>query len=171
MNLSLKSITKLLIIVGAIICVMLLIMQVNLPHQERHTFQSTAVYTAPKSQLELRIASSGFVLKGDDLGEGTAFVKVYGTTKIADTLYLRTSPETIDSLRYKEASSSFTWSREDTSQFYSFLIALGYQGIDKNEVYELLEAMTVINYGPKAQFMEGQTEYIVVSESSFSYGN
>jgi hypothetical protein len=42
-----------------------------------YSFQDTAYYIAPNSNLEIMIATSGFVPNGADLGDGKSSVKMY----------------------------------------------------------------------------------------------
>lgn len=127
-------------------------------------FQDTATFTAPKSKLEIIITSSGFVPDGADLGEGKSFVKMYSTDINTDTMYLKTSPENIDTIIYKGKTTPFSCSQMEKEKFYDFLVSVGYKHIDRNEISELRDAMTLINYGHKVGFCEGQTKFITVGE-------
>lgn len=129
-----------------------------------YSFQDTATFTAPKSELEIVITSSGFVPDGADLGDGKGSVKMYSTNTKADTMYLKTSPENIDTIIYKGKTTPFSCSQMEKEKFYDFLVSVGYKQLDKNEISELRDAMTFINYGHKAGFYEGQTKYILVGD-------
>lgn len=134
-----------------------------------YSFQDTATFTAPKSELEIVIISSGFVPDGADLGDGKGFVKMYSTNTKTDTMYLKTSPENIDTIIYKGETTPFSCSQMEKEKFYDFLVSVGYKKLDKNEITELRDAMTFINYGHKAGFCEGQTKYILVGEQKRHY--
>ena len=129
-----------------------------------YLFRDTAIFTAPKSKLEIFITSSGFVPDGADLGAGKGYVKMYSTDIKTDTMFLKTSPENIDTIIYKGKTTPFNCSQMGKEKFYDFLVSAGYKQLDKNEISELRDAMTFINYGHKAGFCEGQTKYILVGE-------
>lgn len=129
-----------------------------------YSFQDTATYTAPKSKLEVIISTSGFVPKGADLGDGKGFVKMYSTDTKKDTLFLITSPENIDTIIYKGETIPFSCSQMEKDKFYNYLVSVGYKHIDLNEMAELRDAITLINYGHKAGFCKGQTKFIIVGE-------
>lgn len=136
-----------------------------------YSFQDTATFTAPKSKLEIIITSSGFVPDGADLGDGKGYVKMYSTDLRTDTMFLKTSPENIDTIIYKGKTAPFSCSQMEKEKFYDFLISVGYKQLDKNEISELRDTMTFINYGHKAGFCEGQTKYILVGEHKRHYSN
>jgi len=129
-------------------------------------FQDTATYTAPKSRLEIKIVSLGFVPDGEDLGNEAGFVKMYSTDIEAATMFLKTTPENIDTIIYKGKTTAFSCSQIEKEKFYEYLVSVGYKELDKNEITELRDAMTLINYGHKAGFCEGQTKYILVGEQA-----
>jgi hypothetical protein len=129
-----------------------------------YSFQDTATFTAPKSKLEIVITTSGFVPDGADLGDGKGFVKMYSTNIKTDTMFLKTSPENIDTIIYKGQTTPFSCSQMEKEKFYDYLVSVGYKELNKNEITELRDAMTFINYGHKAGFYEGQTKYIIVGE-------
>ena len=129
-----------------------------------YSFQDTATFTASKSKLEIIITSSGFVPDGADLGDGKGYVKMYSTDIKTDTMFLKTSPENIDTIIYKGKTTPFSCSQMEKEKFYDFLVSVGYKQLDKNEISELRDAMTFINYGHKAGFYEGQTKYVLVGE-------
>lgn len=135
-----------------------------------YAFQDTALFTAPNSKLAIYITTSGFVPQGHDLGTGTALVKMYATDTVTDTMFLRTSPENIDSILYKGKTIPFNCSQMEATNLYYHLDTIGYKNLDLNEIVELRDAMTLINYGPKAGYLEGQTKYIIVGEHVQSVG-
>ncbi len=79
-------------------------------------------------------------------------------------MFLKTSPENIDTIIYKGQTTPFSCSQMEKEKFYDYLVSVGYKELNKNEITELRDAMTFINYGHKAGFYEGQTKYIIVGE-------
>jgi hypothetical protein len=51
-------------------------------------------------------------------------------------------------------------------KLYDYLVSVGFKELDKNEIAELRDAMTLINYGHKAGFRHGQTKYIIVANKN-----
>lgn len=131
-----------------------------------YSFQDTAYFTAPISNLEIEVISSGSVPEGHDLGYGNATVKMYRIDTTSDTMYLKTSPENIDSISYKGQTIAFSCSQMEKHLFYDYLVSVGFVQIDENEISELRDAMTFINYGHKIGFIKGQTKYILVGKQT-----
>ena len=48
------------------------------------------------------------------------------------------------------------------NNLFDFLKEKGFKNLDENEIAELRNAMTLINYGPKVTFLLGQTKFIDV---------
>ncbi len=126
--------------------------------------QSSKVYFAPKSGIKIEINSKSYVDENSDLGNGNAFVKLYNTNQKIDTVFLKTSPENIDFITYKSRKIKFVCSQLEQNKLYDYLISIGFKNLNKNEIAELRDAMTLINYGPKATFLEGQTKFITVEK-------
>lgn len=127
-----------------------------------YSFQDTATYIAPKSKLEIIISAAGFVPEGADYGNGKSFVKMYSTDMKTDTMILITSPENIDTITYKGKTIPFSCRQIEKSKLYDYMISVGYKQIDLNEITELRDAITLINYGHKTGFYAGQTKHIIV---------
>ncbi len=110
------------------------------------------------------VHATGYVDKDSDLGNGKATVKLFSLTNKLEPVYLKTSPESIDFITYKSKKISFECSQMEKQKLFDYLISIGFQNINKNEINELRDAMTFINYGPKAILLQGQTKYIVVTK-------
>jgi hypothetical protein len=132
-------------------------------------FKDTATFIAPKSKLKIDITSSGYVPNGADLGNGKGFVKLSLIGTKSDTMFLKTSPENIDTIIYKHKTIPFSCSQMEKGKFYQYLDSIGFKHLDKNEISELRDAMTLINYGHKAGFIKGQTKFIEVGEQKLTY--
>lgn len=118
-------------------------------------------YYAPKSNLKIIVHSKNYVDETSDLGNGNAFVKLFKLNQDCDTVFLKTSPENIDFITYKNKKIKFECSQMQLHNLFDFLKENGFKNLDKNEIAELRDAMTFINYGPKATYLEGQTKYII----------
>ena len=122
----------------------------------------TKTYYAPKSNLKIIVHSKNYVDEASDLGNGNAFVKLFQVNSKHDTVFLKTSPENIDFITYQNKKIEFECSQLQPNNLSDFLKKIGFKNLDKNEIAELRDAMTYINYGPKATFLAGQTKFILV---------
>jgi hypothetical protein len=129
-----------------------------------YSFNDTALFTAPKSNVQIVVSSIGYVPNGADLGSGKAYVKFFATDNRFDTIFMKTSPENIDTIFHSGKPVPFSCSQMEQGKFYEFLKSIGLTRLDSNEISELRDAMTFINYGHKAGFVQGQTKYIVVGK-------
>ncbi len=124
----------------------------------------TKIYFAPKSKIRIIVHSKNCVGENSDLGNGKAFVKLYQENSINDTVFLNTSSENIDFITFQKNKIPFECSQMQKNKLYDYLNAIGFENLDKNEIAELRDAMTLINYGLKATFLEGQTKFITVEK-------
>ncbi len=134
----------------------------NARANEKVFFSTQKTFTAPKSKIKIEVKTSGYFIDNNDFGSGTSNVKLFGYPSKTDTLQLRTSPENIDSIIHKNTKIVFNCGSMQKNELYKYLISIGYKNLDKNEISELRDAMTFINYGPKAGFVKGQTKFIEV---------
>lgn len=109
------------------------------------------------------VHATGFVDEDSDLGNGQATVKLFSLANKLESVYLKTSPESIDFITYKSKKISFECSQMEKQKLFDYLISIGFKNINSNEISELRDAMTFINYGAKATLLKGQTKYIVVN--------
>lgn len=124
----------------------------------------TKIYFAPKSNIKIIIHSKSQVDENKDLGNGKAFVKLFIVNQKYDMVFLETSPENIDFITYKNKKINFECSQMQKNKLFDFLKANNFKNLDKNEISELRDAMTLINYGSKATYLKGQTKFIVVEK-------
>jgi hypothetical protein len=129
-----------------------------------YSFSDTATFYAPKSKIKLTVFSTGHVIKDADLGRGKGSAELVFAEKYTDTLKLITSPENIDTIIYKGRILPFHCDQVNKIKLYNFLDSAGFKYLDRNEISELRDAMTFINYGHKAGFYYGQTKYIQINE-------
>jgi hypothetical protein len=129
-----------------------------------YSFSDTATFYAPKSKVKIVVFSRGQVPKGADLGDGRGLVELTFAERYNDTLSLLTSPENIDTIVYKDKKIPFYCDQMNKIALYNFLDSVGFEHLDKNEISELRDAMTFVNYGHKAGFADGQTKYIQIKE-------
>lgn len=134
-----------------------------------YSFSDTATFYAPKSKIKIVVFSMGHVPEGADLGDGRGLVELTFSEQYSDTLWLSTSPENIDTITYKHQKTPFSCDQMNKITFYNFLDSAGFKHLDKNEISELRDAMTFINYGHKVGFVQGQTKYIQVIELKKHY--
>jgi hypothetical protein len=124
----------------------------------------TKIYYAPKSKIKIIINSKNYVVQNQDLGTGTAFVKLYVLNAKTDTVYLKTSPENIDFITFKNKKIPFDCGQMEKHKLFDYLTSINFKNLNKNEINELRNAMTFINYGLKATLLKGQTKFIKVVE-------
>jgi hypothetical protein len=122
------------------------------------------IYFASKSKIKILVHSKSYVDENSDLGYGNATVKLFVVNQKKDTVYLKTSQENIDFIKYKNKKIKFECSQMQKNKLYDYLIMIGFKNVNRNEIAELRDAMTLINYGPKATFLKGQTKFIVVKK-------
>ncbi|GHC50770.1 hypothetical protein [Ulvibacter litoralis] len=133
---------------------------------EGYHYTADVTFYAPKSKVEVRIVSEGFVPQGDDFGTGAGKAMLTFKEHYTDTLYLQTSPENIDTISYQHKKIPFKCTQMNKEAFFNFLDSVGYKGLDRNEIMELRDAITLINYGPKASVTENQTQYIKITAAN-----
>ncbi len=138
------------------------ILSPNITSKEYH--EITKIYFAPKSKVKIKVISKNYVPEDSDLGNGSAFVKLFATDNKTDTVFLKTSPENIDFINYKNHTIKFDCNQMQKENLYNYLISAGFQNLNRNEIIEIRDAMTLINYGSKAIFLKGQTKFIIVEE-------
>lgn len=124
----------------------------------------TKIYCAPKSKIKIIVNSKSYVYENSDLGNGNAFVKLFLTNLKSDTVFLKTTPENINFITFRNNKIPFECGQMEKHKLYDYLISIGFKNLNKNEISELRDAMTLINYGPKATFLEGQTKFIIVEK-------
>jgi hypothetical protein len=127
-------------------------------------FNVTKKYVAPKSKIKIIVNAVGFVAENLDLGYGSASVKLFHFYNKSDTVYLLTSPENIDYISYKNIKKAFNCNPIEKEKLYDYLVENNFKNLDKNEISELRDAMTYINYGAKTTYSKGQTKFIELEE-------
>ena len=80
-----------------------------------------------------------------------------------------TTPVNIDTIFYKGNGIPFHGDQVPKPSLYQFPDSAGFKNLDANEISELTDAITLINYGHKAGFAEGQTKYIQNKELKKHY--
>jgi hypothetical protein len=129
-----------------------------------YSFVDTATFYAPQSNIKAVVISKGHVAKGADLGDGKGIVELTFGKQSTDTLKFLTSPENIDTIIYKGNKIPFRCDQLNKITLYNFLDSIGLKNLNKDEISELRDAVTFINYGHKAGFVEGQTKHIQILE-------
>lgn len=129
-----------------------------------HYYESSKIYYAPKSNIKIEVYSKSHVNQDFDLGYGNASIKLYRFNQKSDTVFLKTTPENIDFITFRNNKIKFECSQMQPHNLFDFLKENGFKNLDKNEIAELRDAMTLINYGPKATLLKGQTKFIKVDE-------
>ena len=126
--------------------------------------ETSKIYFAPKSQIKIIVNSKSYVDANSDLGNGTAFVKLFSTNIKSDTVYLKTSPENIDYITFHQKKIPFECPQMERNKLYKYLLSIGFKNLNQSEISELRDAMTFINYGPKATILKGQTKFVEVED-------
>jgi hypothetical protein len=127
-------------------------------------YEITKTYFAPKSKIKVLVHSKNYVDENSDLGNGNAFVKLFSTNIKSDTVFLKTSSENIDFITFRKNKIPFKCSQMEKHKLLDYLISIDFHNLNTNEISELRDVMTLINYGPKATFLKGQTKFIEVQE-------
>lgn len=156
-------------VIGLVVLMILFFLFVNhiyLQSNKPNVFYTEIIkiYFAPKSKIKIVVHSKSQVESNSDLGYGSATVKLFVENTKRDTIYLKTTPENIDSITYKNKKIKFECSQMHKNKLYDYLCMIGFKNLNSNEIAELRDAMTLINYGPKATFLKGQTKFIVVEK-------
>ena len=157
-----KSIVFFILLVLIILFVLFLINQSFCSKPIVHFNEVIKKYYAPKSDLKIIVHSKNYVDEASDLGNGNAFVKLFKLNQKCDTVFLITSPENIDFITFRKKKIKFECSQMQPNNLFDFLKEKGFKNLDENEIAELRNAMTLINYGPKVTFLVGQTKFIDV---------
>lgn len=125
-------------------------------------FKSHAIYSAKKSNLEIRIIASGFIEDGDDLTDFGIASGAITSTEFADTIYFKTSANQL--IAFKCIDNNFESHAAFESALANCLEQLKHQSYTKNELLEIEHLIQGIAYGPKATYMQGQTDLLEVIE-------
>ncbi|MBX7182408.1 MAG: hypothetical protein K1X82_09870 [Bacteroidia bacterium] len=129
-----------------------------------YSFSDTAYFTAPKSKIQAQVFSSGFVPEDADLGSGNAKAVLRSLHQHADSFLVFTQQNGIDSVWHHGKSFHPTSFKENHLHLIQIIKSLGWENPDSNELKELEHAITSINYGHKAGYCKGQTQFILVGE-------
>ena len=130
-----------------------------------HFYETKAIYFAEGSNLKVNLTSKGYVLDGDDLTEGLT-KGIITSSCFSDTIHFQATSKVFILNKSKEGdmvnSTNFEASLED------YLCKKGYSDYKKQELEELKDIIKATAYGPKATYVEGQTDLIKVVSISFN---
>jgi hypothetical protein len=131
-----------------------------------YDFETTASYSAIKSDFKVNLHVIGHVSAGEDLGTGD-LKGIIIFTKTADTIYFESHSITLTLLKYEGNPQEII----DSTNFAKTLIALfestGHKDYDRNEIEEMEKIIKAATYGPKGTYLEGQTKLIKVENVKF----
>lgn len=129
-------------------------------------FRTEAEYYAVRSNLSVTLSAKGYVPPGADTGEG----KVTGTitaNRITGKIIFRAESSNGLEIAYENEKTERKSIREFTSALTDILGRIGYRNFDAGEIGELGKVIVATTYGPKATYMEGQTDFIKVINVEF----
>lgn len=130
-----------------------------------YDFETTAIYTAPKSNATAIVLTKGYVPKGDDLGdwkECIVIAKVTFSEKPNNKLKITSNGVTISGIEINDKnipvfdSSNYSETLIDCAKRIEIL------KVSETEMKELAEAILATGSGPKGTYLKGQTKVIVV---------
>ena len=131
-----------------------------------YNFETIARYQAEGSNLTADLTTVGFVLEGDDLGEGDA-KGTLSSLKFSDTIYFHTNTKQLLALTYKKDSIQISNPYDMTMSLMYCLDSIGYVEYNKEELRELVDVIQATAYGPKGTYLNGQTDLIKVVSVDF----
>jgi hypothetical protein len=134
---------------------------------DRFNFETVAIYHAVKSDLKVDLSAKGYVLIGDDLGEGLVKGSIT-SSHFSDTLYFQTKATELIALKYNNAPLEIINPTDITKSLIHSFNSIGNTNYNKQEIKELGEAIQLTGYGPKATYMTGQTKLIKVIKVDFT---
>jgi hypothetical protein len=59
---------------------------------------------------------------------------MYSTNSKTDTMFLKTSPENIDTIIYKGKKTPFSCSQMEKEKLYDYLVSVGYKDLEKTKL-------------------------------------
>jgi translation elongation factor P/translation initiation factor 5A len=139
--------------------------------EEIRVYKIEAQFYAPLSELRALVKTHGEIEFFADAGTGKSAVKV----ELKDSLNqltqitLITSNENIDSVYVKDKKHALNCKQFNRENFYQFMDSVGFHNLDKNEMNELCDAITLINQGPKIGFSDGQTKFITIEKQIINW--
>jgi hypothetical protein len=130
-----------------------------------YDFETTAIYTAPKSNATATVLAKGFVPKGDDLGDWKqclVIARITFSEKPNGKLKITSNGLAISAVEINSLNISVSDSSNYTAVLTDCAKQMGILKISDIEMKELGEAILSTGAGPKGTYLKGQTKAIVV---------
>lgn len=131
-----------------------------------YDFKTVATYQATASNLKVDLIAIGHVVSGHDLGDGQVKAKIY-SSKFSDTIYLETTAIEVTSMIYKKDTLAIVTPYDISTSLMHCLTTIEFSEYNKQELKEFGAAIEATAYGPKATYLEGQTDLIKVIRVDF----
>jgi hypothetical protein len=131
-----------------------------------YKFVTNAVYRADKSKITVNIRAIGEVSAGNDIGKGRAKGTII-SSNFPDTIHFRIRNDKLTELQYKEEKIEMSNPHDISSTFMYCFDKIGYTSYNKDEIIELAKLIMACTNGPKATYMDGQTDLIQVISVDF----
>ena len=130
-----------------------------------YDFNTTATYIAPKSHLKAFVNTTGYVPKGQELGDPS--LATINTTITHDKnpfnqIEITSNGEKLHSVKVNGVSSSILDSTNYVKTIINNSKQLGLKIIDETELQEFAEVILSTSSGPKGTYLKGQTKTIIV---------
>ncbi len=130
-------------------------------------FETEAIYYAEESNLKVNLKAKGFILHGHDLSFNGIVEGNISSTKFIDSIYFQSSESKVKSLKFRNESVKIINSLDFNLSLIQVLNNLGHKQSNIEEVKELGEIIQLTAAGPKATYLEGQTEFVKVIKTDF----
>lgn len=132
-----------------------------------YNFETNANYRAVQSELDLFLHATGHVEAGADLSEDGFVTGKLSGPFLVDTIFFVANSNRFLEIYYQDIN--FVWVENNNleSSLLDFTYLIGYTPYVSEELKELEKVIFTSAYGPKATYMEGQTELIKVGKIDF----
>jgi hypothetical protein len=134
-------------------------------YASNYDFETTAIYTAPKSGATAMVLTKGYVPNGADLGDENQCLVVARITfnqKPVNVIKISSNGRRVFFALVNEANVPIS----DSSNYFSVLLNCSRQSgakeIDTAELNEFSHAILGTGYGPKGTVLKGQSKTIIV---------
>lgn len=130
-----------------------------------YDFETTAIYTAPKTKVTATVLTKGYVPKGHDLGDESQCLiisQLIFTDKPSDKIKVTSNGIKVSAIKINDNAFSFKDSTNYTSILIDIAKRLQIRNIDSTELVELGQVILSTGAGPKGTILKGQSKGIIV---------
>src|SRR5687767_9176882 len=139
-----------------------------------YDFHTTATYVAPKSHLKAFVNTTGYVPKGQDLGDprvATINTTIAHDTKPFNQIEITSSGEKLLLVNVNGISSLILDSTNYAQTISNSSKQLRLVNIDETELQEFAEVILSTSSGPKGTYLKGQTKNVIVDTVYYTTSN